>query len=148
VPQLTMSSVVREILTDDLTLSADEVIKMAKAKGLKATDESIRYTVHNVRSELKKKAARPAPAADRETTPPKSPTTPDPVVALVPEKAATPAPVPPSPVPAVPTDLTAVLANVALVNAVVGTCGVEPALKTAEAVRACGGWTRSCSTST
>ena len=116
--QLTASAVVREILTADLTLPADEVIKRAKAKGLKAPDATIRTTVHNIKSELRKKAARPAPAAARTTLAP----------------AATPSA--PATTAQAPTDLTAVLANVALVNAVVGACGgSEPARKAAEAVR-------------
>jgi hypothetical protein len=108
---LTTSTVVREILTTDPTISADEVIKRAKVRGLKAPDATIRTTVHNVRSELKKKAVRTAPAAARTTA-----------------------------APAAAPELTSVLANVALVNAVVEACGgPEPARKVAEAVRACGG---------
>jgi hypothetical protein len=123
VPQLTASSVVRDILTVDPTLSADDVIKRAKARGLKTAEGVLRATVHNVRSELKKKAARAATAAA--TPPATAPAAP----------AATP--VPASPIPA---DLTSVLANVARVNAVVEACGgVEPVRQAAEAVRACGG---------
>jgi hypothetical protein len=114
---LTTSGVVRAILTADPSLSADEVIKRAKTKGLKAPEAAIRTTVHNVRSELKKKAARPAPAAARTTVAPA-----------------------PAPSATAPTELTGVLTNVALVNSVVGACGgVDPARKAAEAVRACGG---------
>src|SRR4051812_11678668 len=49
-----MKSVVRTILSTDLDMPADEVIKRAKAEGLKASDQSIRWTVHNVRSALKR----------------------------------------------------------------------------------------------
>jgi hypothetical protein len=124
-PASSMSSVVRSILSANINLSADEVIKKAKTQGVTAADASIRYAVHNVRSELKKKAAKGAapkavPAAARATK------TPAPALA----KAVVPAPT---------LDLSATLANVALVNTVVGACGgVEQARQAAEAVQACG----------
>ena len=67
-------SVVREILTANLSLTADEVIAKAKAKGVKAPHDVIRTTVHDVRKKLKRKAAAPAPkpvpAAARQATAP------------------------------------------------------------------------------
>ena len=120
--KLTISGVVRAILTDNINLTADQVIAKARTKGLKASDESVRGAVYNIKGELKKAGAKAAPAAARETALPKSP-----APAVV-------------PAPAVATDLDAVLANVALVNAVVGASGgVESARRVAEAVRACGG---------
>jgi hypothetical protein len=128
VPASTISPVVRAILTADINLSADEVIKRAKAKGVTAPDTSIRYAAHNIKSELKKKGVKPtpAPAAARETkAPPASSKTPDVLTPVL-----TPSSAP---------DLSAMLANVALVNAVVGACGgVDQARKVAEAVRSCG----------
>ena len=116
---LQISPVVRAILTENLDLPAAEVIRRAKARGVKAPDSNIRTLVHNIRSDLKKAAARTAPAAARETQP-------------RPAAAAAPAPAAP--------ELSAVLANVALVNQVVRAAGgVDPARQVAEAVRACGG---------
>lgn len=67
-------SVVREILSTNISLTADEVIAKARATGVKAPDDVIRTTVHNVRKKLKKKAAapavKPAPAAARQTAAP------------------------------------------------------------------------------
>ncbi|QJW95414.1 hypothetical protein [Frigoriglobus tundricola] len=123
-PAVAASVVVRTILTDDINLAADEVIKRARAKGATGTDKSLRDTIYNVKSGLKKKGVKPAavPAAAREI---KAPTAPM-VAATTPSS--------PSP------DLTTMLANVALVNSVVGACGgAESTRKVAEAVRACGG---------
>ena len=112
----TPTGVVRDILSDDLELSADGVIVAARSRGVKATDKSIRDAVYSIRSELKRARAKAAPTAAQVTAPRKA--------------AAPPAAL----------DLTAILANVALVNAVVGACGgVETARRAAEAVRACGG---------
>ena len=137
-PAPTVSTVIREILTGDINLSADEVIKKAKARGVTASDTSIRYTAHNIKSELKKKLAKGAalkavPAAARATSAPPTPVpAPEVLVATTPVVALVPA-------PALAPDLAAVLANVALVNTVVGACGgAEPARQVAEAVRACG----------
>ena len=135
-----VSPVVREILTQNINLSADDVIKKAKAKGVTAPEKSIRDTVYNIKSELKRAAAKagakpaapkatpakPIPAAARAT---KTATVPAPVV--VPTSARTPS--------SSATNLSSVLANVALVNTVVGACGgVEQARQVAEAVQACG----------
>jgi hypothetical protein len=127
-PAVVTSSVVRSILSTNINLSADDVIRKAKDKGVTAPEASIRTTIYNIKSELKKKAAKganapkPVPAAARTTSPKPAP------------KSTTPAVSAPTP------DLSSILANVALVNTVVDACGgIEPARKVAEAVRACGG---------
>ena len=130
---LAVSPVVRSILQTDLNMPADKVIQLARTKGVKAPEKSIRDTVYNIKSELKKAAAKAGakPAAPK----------PAPVAAAArktaPATKAVPAPVriPLSPNP----DVAVTLANVALVNTVVGACGgVEQARQVAEAVRACG----------
>ncbi|QJW97717.1 hypothetical protein [Frigoriglobus tundricola] len=127
--EVLISPVVRAILTDDINLPADAVIRMAKARGVTAPDSSIRDAVHNIKSAIKKAQKKkglkptPAPAAPRVTSGPAS----------VPE---------PAPTVTAPSalDLTAVLANVGLVNALVGTCGgLDQARQAAEVVRSCGG---------
>jgi hypothetical protein len=124
-----MSPIVRDILSQDINLSADEVIKKARAKGVTAPDSSVRDTIYNVRSELKKKAAKPG----AKTTAPKSAPAPTAARKTAPAPKAVRIPLSPNP------DVAATLANVALVNTVVGACGgVEPARQAAEAVRACG----------
>jgi hypothetical protein len=78
-PATTVWSVVRDILSTNLSLTADEVITRAKARGLKAPDAAIRGTVHTVRKKLKKKVSRPAkvaPAAARQTPAPAKAATP------------------------------------------------------------------------
>jgi hypothetical protein len=118
-----VSSVVRAILSENIDLPADEVIQEARRRGLTATPASVRSSVHNVRSELKKKGTRPAPAAARETR--------------LEAPAAAPAP---APAAGGGGDLAAVLANVALVNRVIDACGGgENVRQAAEAVRSCGG---------
>jgi hypothetical protein len=128
-----ISPIVRDILTQDINLSTDDVIKKARTKGVTAPEKSVKDTIYNIKSELRKKAAKtgtkpapkPASAAARAT----KTAVPEPVV--TPASARTPS----SPAP----DLAATLANVALVNTVVGACGgVEQARQVAEAVRACG----------
>ena len=122
---LSVSGVVREILTSDPELDTDEVIRFAKSKGLKATDDQIRKSVHNQRTAIRAKVAavKPAPVAAHEAAPPK----------------ATPAVSAPAATAGIP-DLAGVLSNVALVNKVVSLCGgVENARQAAEAVQACGG---------
>ncbi|HVK12428.1 MAG TPA: hypothetical protein VM597_26990, partial [Gemmataceae bacterium] len=52
----TPSSVVRSILTADINLSADDVIKRAKARGVTAAAGKVRALVHNLRSEIRKAA--------------------------------------------------------------------------------------------
>ncbi|MCE9565139.1 MAG: hypothetical protein K8U57_24165 [Planctomycetes bacterium] len=131
--ELTMSGVIRKILSTNLDMSADEVVRRAIARGVKVPAKSIRSNVHNIKSAMKKEASaatatRVAPAAVRETTPPKAApvaaVAPAPVTLLVAE------------VPA----LAGVLANVALVNKIVGLCGgIENARQAAEAVHTCGG---------
>jgi hypothetical protein len=118
-----MTPTVRSILATNIDLTADEVMRKAKDRGVKATDKSLRETVYNVKSELKRQAAKatPAPAAAREIKAPKPmPTT------TMSDSSPT-------------SDLAGMLANVALVNTVVGTCGgIEQARQVAEAVRSCG----------
>ncbi|MCE9563332.1 MAG: hypothetical protein K8U57_14925 [Planctomycetes bacterium] len=124
--KLSTSGTVREILTEDSEMPADEVIRLAKARGLRVPDEKIRHSIHNQRNTIRAKVAgtaRVARSAAHETSPPKAP----PVV-------------PASPTPTSASDLSGVLANVALVNTIVGVCGgVENARQIAEAVQACGG---------
>lgn len=123
--ELSTSGVVRDILTGDPEMPSDEVIRQAKSKGLRATDEQIRKSINNQRNPIRSKvaAARVAPTAAREIAPP---------------KAAPAVSAPAATAPGTP-DLAGVLGNVALVNKVVGLCGVENARQTAEAVQACGG---------
>ncbi|HYH65476.1 MAG TPA: hypothetical protein VD866_12340, partial [Urbifossiella sp.] len=69
-------TVVRDILTANLALTADEVITKVKAKGVKAPDDAIRTTVHTLRKRLKKKAsvlAAPKPAAATAASPASKP---------------------------------------------------------------------------
>ncbi|WP_162668137.1 hypothetical protein [Gemmata massiliana] len=129
-----MSSVVRSILSDDLDLPADEVIRKARIRGVTAPEKSIRDTVYGIRSELKKKSAKSSPSK-----PVVAPTTrtPEPAPVAIPEVVVAPVPSP-SPSPSVP-DLSSVLANVARVNTVIGECGgAETARQVVEAIRACG----------
>ncbi len=134
-----MSSVVRSILTEDLTLSADEVIRKARLYGVTAPEKSIRTTAHNIKSELKKRAEKVE--SKSVANPPRKDKAPEPEPTLAAANAADVIATPvltaaPSPV----SDLSAVLANVALVNTVVSGCGgAETARQVAEAVRACGG---------
>lgn len=124
--ELSTSGVVRDILTSDPEMPSDEVIRRAKSKGLRATDEQIRKSINNQRNPIRAKvaAARVTPTAAREIAPPKA----GPAVSA--PAATTPG----------TRDLASVLGNVALVNTIVGLCGgVENARQTAEAVQACGG---------
>jgi len=121
-----MTPTIRSILSANINLTADEVIRKALDKGVKASDKSMRDTVYNIKSELRRKGAKPAPApaAARETKAPK-PTSITPATPANPASSAS--------------DLSAILANVALVNTVVGTCGgIDQARQVAEAVRSCG----------
>ncbi|MBP3957821.1 hypothetical protein J8F10_21420 [Gemmata sp. G18] len=140
-PVPVMSSVVRAILSENLDLSADEVIRKAKVRGVTSPERVIRTTAHNIKSELKRRAAKasapkPVPAAARTTKTPERAPVPVAVAVVIPEVVA-PVLVPIS--SSAGPDLTSVLANIALVNTVVGECGgAEPARRVAEAVRACG----------
>ncbi|HEX4612545.1 MAG TPA: hypothetical protein VH092_30405 [Urbifossiella sp.] len=129
-------SVVREILSADLTLPADAVIAKAKANGVKAPDAAIRTTVHTLRKRLKKKAAQPPkPVAAAAAQPPKL--VPAAARQTVVRPAAAPAAAPATPATPAVAD---VLSNVAQVHAAAAACGgVEHARQVAEAVRACGG---------
>ena len=133
--EVQISPVVRAILTDNINLEANEVIRMAKARGVNAPDNSIRDAVHNIKSAIKKAMKKkglkptPVPAAPRVTSSP----------APTPAPAPAPAPAPTVAVSATP-DLSAVLTNVGLVNALVGACGgIDQARQAAEVVRSCGG---------
>jgi hypothetical protein len=75
-PAPTTWTVVREVLTANLNLTADEVILKAKAKGVKAPDDVIRRTVYDVRKTLRQKAAK-APLAPKPVPAPRAPA-PDP----------------------------------------------------------------------
>jgi hypothetical protein len=78
-------TVIRNLLTADLTLTADQVIAKAQAKGVKAPRDAIRTTVYDVRKKLKQKAAaKPVPAVSA----------PPPKAASKPAVAAKPAPAP------------------------------------------------------
>ncbi len=127
--ELSMSTVIRKILTPNIEVSADDAVRRAIASGITASEKSIRANVHTIKSVMRKEAAaagaaKVAPAAARETTPPKAaPVT----LASAATRASTP-------------EFGGVLANVALVNKIVGLCGgVENAREAADAVRACGG---------
>jgi len=129
--ELTTSGVVRDILTRDPEMQTDEIVRLAKRRGLTVPDEKIRHSVHNQRNTIRAQAtgtAKVAPAAARETTPSKvAPISAAPI--SVTTAASTPTP-----------ELAGVLANVALVNTIVGLCGsVENTRQAAEAVEACGG---------
>ena len=90
---IAISPIVRAILAADLDLPADEVIKKAKARGVTQSETTIRHLVYNIRSELKKKAAKPSPASSRLLSTPKPTTS---------AKPATPAQSPPHPQTDVP----------------------------------------------
>ena len=129
-PAPATSTVVRALLSAHFNLTADEVIAKARAQGVKAPDQSIRDAVYNIKSELRKKGAKSAPTAARTTSTAKPAPAPKVTVSARPATVSS----------AARSDLVAVLANVALVNTVVGACGgAEPARQVAEAVRACGG---------
>jgi hypothetical protein len=108
-----LTSVIRKILTTDMTVELADMRKRVKARGVTATDSAVKKAFYNVRTELRKTAPKPAPVAARTTSE--------------------------APASAPGLDLNVVLSNVALVNKVVGVCGgVDAARQVAEAVRACG----------
>ena len=116
---LPIRTVVREILTDNVEQPVPDVIRKARARGVTASDAAIREAVYEIKGALRRAKPKAAPAAAHATKPKTEP-------------AAEPAAAAP--------DLSSVLTNVALVNAVVTAAGgVEAARKVAEAVRACGG---------
>jgi hypothetical protein len=131
-----MSPIIRSILNGNINLTADEVIKRVKMRGVTAPDKSIRQNVHTIKSELRRTQAAKAlvaPAAARETAlaPAKPAPAPKPAVA-------TKQPVTSTATPTV--DLSGVFSTVVQVNKVVDACGgVEQAKQVADAVRACGG---------
>lgn len=138
-----IGSVVRPILSADLDLPTEEAIRRAKANGVRASDDAIRAVVHNLRSKLKRGVLKPVPSTARAIAAPK----PAPAAKPATATAATPAPkAAPAAAPAAVAEMASapdvgrVLANVSLVNEVVGASGgVENARRVAEAVRACGG---------
>jgi hypothetical protein len=148
VATMSTSSVIRSILSQDLNLSAAEVVQKAHSQGLKASPDSIRGLVYNIRGEIKQKMAaqngthgKAAPAAKASPTkPPAAKTmTATPRIAIQPSKAAVSANGKPSSAPT-KANLTGVLATVASVHRVVGLCGgIENARQAGEAVRTCGG---------
>jgi hypothetical protein len=128
------SAIVREILSADQSLTADQVVAAVRKRGQSASDDYIRKLTYHIRSELKKAGTKAPTAAAPASTRPASTATqaPKPVPVAARET--------PAPKPAAPSDLPSVLANVALVNGVVGLCGgPDNARKVAEAVAACGG---------
>jgi hypothetical protein len=130
--KLSVSGVVREVLTSDPEMPTDAVIRQAKAQGLRATDDQIRKSIHNQRAAVRVKVATAG------VTP--TPTAPKAAAAKAAPPKAAPAVSAPAATPAGVADLAGVLRNVALVNEIVGLCGgVESARQIAEAVRACGG---------
>jgi hypothetical protein len=119
-----VSPVVRAILSADLDLTADEVVAKAKARGVTASDASIRALVYNIRGELKRKPGQAPKAVVAPSKPARAPVAAPPVASTLPA----------------PVGVSAVLSNVALVNgAVAASGGVDQARQVAEAVRACGG---------
>jgi hypothetical protein len=138
VARVSVSAAVREILTGNIKLTADEVIQKVKAKGVTATADAIRKSVHNQRSTVSKAlATKTAPVATPSTAAPKP-------ASLKPIAMKPPAPKSAAPAKVVASEglpnVAGVLSNVALVNTVVDACGgVKEARQVAEAVRACGG---------
>lgn len=142
------SSVIRSILSQNLNLTAAEVVQKAHSQGFKASADSIRGLVYNIRGEIKQKMAaqngthgKAAPAAKASPTkPPAAKTmTATPRIAVQPSKAPVTTNGKPNTAPA-KANLTGVLANVALVHRIVGLCGsIDNARQAGEAVRACGG---------
>lgn len=131
-------TVVREILTADINLSADAVLQKARARGVTDPGAKVRKVIYEVRGTLRKKAGLPAtPAAAAPAKP--AAAKPAPAAART-----TPAPAPaaaPAPVaaPEVP-DLQSIFANVNLVNKILGLVGsADVAKQVAHAVQACGG---------
>lgn len=129
-PAPTISATVREVIKGDVNVPADEIVRRVRTKGVTASDASIRDAIYNVKSDLRKKAAKqgtkaapkPVPAAAREIKEPA------PVAATA------------APVTAPALDLRGVFTNVSLVSSVLAECGSpEAARKVAEAVKACGG---------
>jgi len=125
--KVSISAIVREVLTKDPTLNTDEVVKRVKARGITAPPKSVKHVVHNLRKEFRKPSmvAVPAPAPKVSVKPATPITTP--VARPIQATAAS-------------SGLAEVLANVALVNRVLGLCGgADNARHVAEAVRSCGG---------
>lgn len=132
----TASSIIRAALTTDFQTPVSVLIEKVKAAGIKATPESLKNLSYNIRSQMKKKAGKlttPVKSVARKTPKPQPrPATPVEMPVTAPAPVATPA--------AALTDVSSVLANVALVNNVVGLVGGPAKVRQlVEAVRACGG---------
>lgn len=130
-PPASTSAVIRDILKTDQAMPSDQVIRLARARGVTGEKRLLQKRIVSVRSELKQSGS-PSP-----TTAAPKPATPTPAASSAKPAASKPSPTKPT----TPSDkLGMVLSNVALVNAVVSACGgVENARSAAEAVRACGG---------
>ena len=124
-----MNTVLRSILTSDLEMPAAEVVKKARALGVKQPDATIKHNIYNLRSSMRNPKPTSAQPAVARTTPATKTVASKPIA----KPAGSNAPAIPS------TDLNGVFANVALVNKVVAISGgVDQARQVAEAVRACG----------
>jgi len=125
--KVSVSAIVREVLTKDPTLSADEVVKRVKARGITSPPKSVKHVVHNLRKEFRKPNSVTVPA-------------PAPEVSAMPVIPITASVAPPAQATVASSGLTEVFANVALVNRVLGLCGgPENARQVVEAARSCGG---------
>ncbi len=136
---VSISSVVREILSKDPELKADEVVKRAITLGIKAPPPSIKHVVNNLRKEFRPpgKTTPTKPAVARKTTlPAKQSLSPTKSISVSSPAPSVLIPVTTSASP----DLAGVFANVTRVNQVLLLCGgVENARQLAEAVQTCGG---------
>ncbi len=135
----TVYGVVTELLKSKLDMPADEIVAKVRARGINAPESTIRNTVYNVRSDLKKKAAAGSKPAAKATPKPAPKPAAKPAAKPAPKPATAVAKVAPKPAAKPATDLAGILGNVSLVNATIDvTGGVGNARKVAEAVRACG----------
>jgi hypothetical protein len=110
------SSIVRSILSASPSLTLDEVVKRAKARGVGGSVETIRSRYYDIKAEMQKGAGASK------------------ALPVLSSKAL------PAPPGAEAPNVAVVLANVALVHRMANAAGgAEPARQVAEAVRACGG---------
>jgi len=120
-PKPSLSSIIRNVLTENPSNSTDELIIEVKRRGRKDSDERIRSNIYSVRKHLKKQVTAALTTSTSSTTPVST----TPAVQLK-EADHT-------------MELSAVLANVVLVNRALGAVGgIENARQVAEAVRSCG----------
>ncbi|OWK40580.1 hypothetical protein [Fimbriiglobus ruber] len=120
-----ISTVVRELLTGDINMTADDIIQKARTRGVTAPPVSIRDVVYNIRSELKKRIAVTGTVLPKQKQ----------AVAA----AAAAAPIAPSVHANGTPDLATVFGNVTLVSQLVEKGGVTLLREVAEAVQVCGG---------